>query len=123
MSQQLLSGVNVQATITVKPEHLDTFLKAFQPIFERMCSEAECLSFEVFQSTEHPGVIHLTENWYVDVDDHTRYILTYATGANPSSGSRKYTTHCHYDDNKNDKRKLIRYGIGPCEERLSETLL
>lgn len=64
MSQALLPGLNAQATATVKPDDVGAFLKELRPIFEKVTAEPECISFEVYQSTENPGVIHLVENWY-----------------------------------------------------------
>ena len=62
---QLLPGVNAQATITVKPEDVGTLLKELQSIFGKVTAEPQCISVQVFQSTDNPGVISLVENWYV----------------------------------------------------------
>lgn len=63
---QLLPGLNAQATVTIKEEDVDAFLKELRIIFEKVTAEPECLSFEVYQSMENPGVIHLVETWSVN---------------------------------------------------------
>ncbi|KAF2804313.1 uncharacterized protein BDZ99DRAFT_398244 [Mytilinidion resinicola] len=86
---QLLPGLNAQATITIKPEDVPTFLKELQPIYEKVTAEPQCISFEVFQSTDNPGVIHLVENWtesvqwFMEVQAKKEYYKAYFEAIKP----------------------------------------
>ncbi|GAB7340880.1 hypothetical protein MBLNU457_7235t1 [Dothideomycetes sp. NU457] len=56
-------GFSLQITVHIKPENVERFLQEFNPIFELVIREPECVLFEVFQSPEDPGTLSWVENW------------------------------------------------------------
>lgn len=80
---QPLPGLNAQVTVTVKPEDVGIFLVELRKVFEKIIEEPECISVDVYQSTEQPGVIHLVENWYVGLPKRRIVLTPLLAGANP----------------------------------------
>ncbi|KAI0858265.1 hypothetical protein F4860DRAFT_516996 [Xylaria cubensis] len=56
-------GISVHVTIYVAPENVDAFFAAFEPLYQQVIREPECLSFEVYRNPEKPGKIVWVEDW------------------------------------------------------------
>ena len=56
-------GVSLHVTIKIAPENLPIFFEAFEPIFEKVVAEPECVSFMVYQSPDDPGTLTWVEDW------------------------------------------------------------
>lgn len=61
-------GVTHVGTIKIDPSNIDKFLKAFRQCWLEVCTEPECLYFDVFHSQSEPGIFHLVEVWSRDND-------------------------------------------------------
>jgi quinol monooxygenase YgiN len=48
--------------ITVAPENMEKFLEALKPVYDAVCAEPGCVSFEVYHSNEEPGAFKFVEN-------------------------------------------------------------
>lgn len=63
-----LQSFSLQVTVHIKPEDLDAFHKAMNPVFETVCNEPELLYFEIFQDPDSPGTLSWVENWRGSVE-------------------------------------------------------
>ncbi|KAF4304103.1 Antibiotic biosynthesis monooxygenase [Botryosphaeria dothidea] len=61
-------GFTVIVTATIQPDKVDEFLSHFYVAFEKVASEPECLSFEVFRAQGEPNKIKWMENWSKSIE-------------------------------------------------------
>lgn len=58
-----LDGFSLHVSVRIAPSDVGDFFAAFQPAFEAISAEPECLYFEVFQDPDRIGKICWIENW------------------------------------------------------------
>ncbi|KAF4629857.1 hypothetical protein G7Y89_g8293 [Cudoniella acicularis] len=66
LSLPCAQGLSLHVTVTVAPENVQQFLAHLQPAFEVVAAEPECTFFEVYTSSDQPGVIRWVEGWSKD---------------------------------------------------------
>lgn len=64
-SQPVYDGpsVSLHVSITVAPENAQKLLELFQPCYDAVTAQPECVFFEVFQDPDTPGKFRFVENW------------------------------------------------------------
>ena len=63
---QEFHGLSLHVTVTVAPENVDKFLDHLRPAYEAVAAEPECTFFEVYISSDQPGVLRWVEGWSKD---------------------------------------------------------
>lgn len=58
-----LEQVSLHVDIYIDPKNVDEFIEHFQPAFDAVVAEDECLYFEVFQDPDDLGHLSWVENW------------------------------------------------------------